>query len=108
MGHCMLAFSSCCQHFSLMFLKENGVEFLVDQQRMRFRGTITVVSADNLSAQMMGGYKALHSAFRKCRCCMATDETMQTRVNLSLVISIVTVNITLYCFTCNFVQFREE
>ena len=53
------------------------MEFLIDGEKMRFRGTVTVVSADNLSAQLMGGYKALNAAFRKCRCCMATDDTMQ-------------------------------
>ena len=35
-----------------------------------FRGTLTVVSADNLASQLIGGYKALNSAFRKCRYCM--------------------------------------
>lgn len=56
------------------------MEFLVDKQKMQFRGTVTVVSADNLSAQLMGGYKALNSAFRKCRVCMAVEETMQEKV----------------------------
>lgn len=66
--------------FSLS-IKDDGVEFVVDDEKMRFRGTVTVVSADNLSAQMVGGFKALNAAFRKCRYCMATDDTMQTQVN---------------------------
>ena len=82
----LVATCTCTCMFDLVFLvflhalKENGVEFVFDQEWMRFQGTITVVSADNLSAQMLGGYKALHSAFRKCRYCMATDETMQEKV----------------------------
>lgn len=46
------------------------------------RGTLTVVSADNLASQLIGGYKALNSAFRKCRYCMATDEQMQSKVSI--------------------------
>ena len=47
---------------------------------MCFRGTITVVSADNLAAWALGGYKALMSAFRKCQYCMVTDAQMQREV----------------------------
>jgi len=47
---------------------------------MTFRGTITAVSADNLAAWSIGGYKALGSAFRKCQYCMADNEEMQTKV----------------------------
>ena len=42
--------------------------------------TIALTLADNLSAQFIGGYKALQSAFRKCRYCMAIDSEMQTKV----------------------------
>ena len=56
---------------------------------MRFRGTITVVSADNLSAQLIGGYKALNAAFRKCQNCMATNDTMQEKeLNACLIRSV--------------------
>ena len=41
-----------------------------------------MVCADNLASQLVGGYKALHSAFRKCRYCMATDEQMQEHVSV--------------------------
>ena len=67
--------------FFPLYVKDDGVEFVVNQEKMRFRGAVTVVSADNLSAQMVGGFKALNAAFRKCRYCMATDDTMQTKVN---------------------------
>ena len=50
---------------------------LVDDQHMTLRRTVTLVSADNLAAQAIGGYKALHSTFRKCRLCMAVDGDMQ-------------------------------
>ena len=69
-------------HFYNDFLiKENGVELVIDREKMRFRGTITVVSADNLSAQLLGGYKALNAAFCKCQGCMATVDTMQEKVH---------------------------
>lgn len=75
------AISSCAMLCFSTFSYEKGVEFVIDMEKMSFRGTVTVVSADNLSAQLIGGYKALNSAFRKCRYCMATDDTMQAKVN---------------------------
>ena len=66
--------------YSNLSLKENGVEFIINQE-IHFQGTITVFSADNLSAQFVGGYKALNSSFQKCHYCMVTDATMQTKVN---------------------------
>lgn len=59
---------------------QGGYNFLFDGAVRRFRGTVTVVSADNLASQLIGGYKALNSAFRKCRYCMATDAQMQQKV----------------------------
>lgn len=47
---------------------------------MSFRGTLVLCSADNPAACLMGGYKCLHAAFRKCRNCMAVDGDMQTKV----------------------------
>ena len=44
-------------------------------------GTLTFVLADNLASQMIGGYKQLASAIRKCRYCMATDDEVQTIVS---------------------------
>ena len=43
-----------------------------------------MVCADNLASQLVGGYKALHSAFRKCCYCMATDKQMQEKVNMHI------------------------
>ena len=42
-----------------------------------YRGTITVVSAANLAAWVMGGFKALVLAFRKCQYCMVIDEDIR-------------------------------
>lgn len=36
--------------------------------------------ADNPASCLVGGFKELHSAFRKCRQCMATDAEVQTQV----------------------------
>lgn len=58
------------------------MKFIVDGEEMEFRGTITIVSADNLAAQVLGGYKALSAAFRKCRTCMAIDVDMQTKITI--------------------------
>ena len=54
--------------------------FVLDGNCVSLRGTITILSANNLAAQLVGGYKALQSAFRKCRYCMAVDDDMQTKV----------------------------
>ena len=64
----------------LVMLQEGGVSFRFDGTVMAFRGTLTVLSADNLAAWNIGGFKALASAFRKCQYCMVVDEDMQTKV----------------------------
>ena len=55
---------------------------MIEEEVRRVRGTVTVVSADNLASQLVGSYKALNAAFWKCRYCMATDEEMQRKVSL--------------------------
>lgn len=57
---------------------------MIDGQMMAFRGTLVLCSADNPAACLIGGYKCLHSAFRKCRTCMVVDSDMQTKVLLWL------------------------
>ena len=54
------------------------------------KGALVAVCADNLASQAIGGYKALHSAFWKCRQCMATSDTMQTKVGLKNLVSVIT------------------
>lgn len=45
-----------------------------------FRGTISIISADNPASQLLGGFKQSHSAFRKCRHCLCVDSEIQTKV----------------------------
>ena len=63
-------------------IQDSGVTFIVEGERKQLRGTLTVVSADNPAAQLVGGYKQLHSAVRKCRDCLAVGDDMQTKVTL--------------------------
>lgn len=58
---------------------------MVEGKVVNFRGTLTICSADNPAACSLGGYKALHSAIRKCRSCMAVDADIQTKVLLCVV-----------------------
>ena len=57
---------------------------MVNDHSEKWYGTITIVSADNLASQMIGGYKQLASALRKCRFCMATDEEVQNKVRTTI------------------------
>ena len=47
-----------------------------------FRGTLTLIPADNLASQYLGGYKALNAALHKCRHCLAVQEDMQSLVRV--------------------------
>lgn len=44
-----------------------------------FKGTLTVVSGDNLGSHYIGGFKSPSGALRKCRHCMATSEEMGSK-----------------------------
>ena len=54
--------------------------FIVDNEERHFRGTLAYVSADNLGAQFIGGFKQGSQSHRKCRECMATDDQIQSMV----------------------------
>ena len=41
-------------------------------------GTITIVSADNLASNALGGFKEGSTAHRGCRQCLATRSEMKT------------------------------
>ena len=56
-----------------VIFKDEGVTFNIHGVAHNFRGTLTLVSADNPASHLLGGYKSLTSALRKCRFCMATD-----------------------------------
>ena len=57
----------------------------VNGQPRTFRGTLTLISADNLASHYLGGYKSLSSALRKCRHCMAVAEDMATEVRCAYI-----------------------
>ena len=61
-------------------VQDQGIQLTVDGVAKTFHRSLSVVSADNLASQELGGYKALNAALRKCRCCMITDEDMQIKV----------------------------
>ena len=65
-------------------VQDSGVTFVVEGERKQLRGTLTIVSADNPAAQLVGGYKQLHSATRKCRDCLAVSDDMQTKAMLAI------------------------
>lgn len=67
------------------YLQDEGVDFVVDGITYNLRGSLALVSADNLASQLIGGYKALNSALRKCRQCMAMGEDMHCKVSTSLI-----------------------
>ena len=56
------------------------MQLVVDGIETSFHGSISVVSADNLASQDLGGFKALNAALRKCRYCMTTETEMQLKV----------------------------
>ena len=45
-----------------------------------FYGTVAAVSADNLGALALGGFKESCSAYCCCRQCLATHDTAKTKV----------------------------
>ena len=69
-------------HYLILRLQllQEGVVFDTPHGKQSFRGTLAIGSADNLASQLLGGFKALSGAIRKCRYCMAGNEKMQTKV----------------------------
>ncbi len=47
---------------------------------MVHHGSVSVCSADNPASNLLGGYKYLFSALRKCRHCMAVKDDMEVKV----------------------------
>ena len=81
---CMNANCTCNLHVVVVLcgiMWDSGVPFLIDGKVTYIRGTLTVVSADNPTANLVAGYKSLTSAFRKCRICMAVETDMQSKVS---------------------------
>ena len=72
----------------VLFIQDDGVTLEIDGQQYTFRGTLTLVPADNLASQYLGGYKSLSAALRKCRHCMAVDADMQQQVCVLCIINV--------------------
>ena len=75
---------NCVLFFNYYFdIKDEGVPFIIDGRTCHFRGTVSIVSADNPASAALGGFKESASAFRFCRHCLGTDTDIQTKVNTS-------------------------
>lgn len=57
---------------------------IINGAEKAFRGTLILVSSDNLASQLIGVYKCLASALRKCRFCMAIEEDIKSKVSTCL------------------------
>ena len=57
-----------------------GVPFQINNKTQCLRGALVSVVADNPASHLLGGFKNLSSAFRKCRHFLATAEDIQTKV----------------------------
>lgn len=57
-------------------------QFIINHKPVSFSGTIAFVSADNLGAQLIGGFKESASALLKCRHCMGTTTEITCSVSL--------------------------
>lgn len=51
-------------------LQTDGIEVLYEGRRLCFKGTIVTVSADNLSAHSLAGFRGSFSSGRICRYCL--------------------------------------
>ncbi len=54
--------------------------FNVNGRQHCFKGTVSIVSADNPASASLGGFKQSGSAFRFCRHCSGTCSDIQTKV----------------------------
>ena len=54
--------------------------FIMDKEERHLRGTLAYVSADNLGAQYLGGFKQESQSHRKCRECMGINDQIQSMV----------------------------
>ena len=63
-----------------ILLWEKGFTFTVQGKREVRFGTLADVSADNLGSLALGGFKESCTAYRCCRQCMATRDTIRSKV----------------------------
>ena len=45
-----------------------------------YRGSLALISADNLASNALGGFKGSGSAFRHCRQCLGTKDEIKIQV----------------------------
>ena len=64
----------------ITILLQEGLDIVLSYQRCNFKGTVSIVSADNPASQAIGGFKESSMAFRNCRLCLGTSEDIQTKV----------------------------
>ncbi|CAB4030340.1 Hypothetical predicted protein, partial [Paramuricea clavata] len=57
----------------------NGHPFTINGSEENITGSIAYTSADNLGAQLLGGFKESCSANKPCRYCLATAEEMKSK-----------------------------
>lgn len=57
---------------------------MVNGEVRYFRGSVSIVSADNPASAALGGFKQSASAFRFCRHCMGTGEDINSHVRMSI------------------------
>lgn len=48
--------------------------FIINGEVSHFRGTVSIVSADNPASTSLGGFKKTAAAFRFCRHCTGTED----------------------------------
>ncbi len=63
-----------------MICFQDGITITYDGHSEIIRGTLALVSGDNLASHCLGGFKSPSGAIRKCRHCLATYSDMQTKV----------------------------
>ena len=60
---------------------QEGISVVKEGREYSFHGTVLVALADTLAAHQLGGFKVgVGFSLRKCRDCMATMDTMSTKV----------------------------
>ena len=93
--YCMSVHVTCtCAIYMFVYtFKDEGVEFNIQGEMRRLRGTVALGLADNPAAHNLGGYKSLSSAIRKCRQCLAVDEDIQTKVYMQYIQARITVSL---------------
>lgn len=62
-------------------LQTDGIEVLYEGRHLCFKGTIVTVSADNLSAHSLAGFRGSFSSGRVCRYCLCHYKDLSEKTN---------------------------